>query len=339
MVSIADHTYHMLSHHMSTDNEEADFPLYPEPQNMFTQGFPFNTVQNFNMNAFSYPRTQEDCHTSSGMGSANMYAEAPQYSHSLESPEIRAVPSNYSTASAPSATSSAMGSPHSIHGHIVPVPEWAPQGLGLNPSIVNYDNYGPGNEYTYQAQGMDELALEFSPAKLSGFVGECQNVSRSASRQHGSISSNCESISSLSTFLPSPNTLDTPTKSDSATRLMASPITPISAIKTDPRDDCFKSPSVSTFSRSPSFSRRPSQAFNTLLYASSSATSRTQEMRLSPVSTISPPFTSEPSPSFTTYHQSPYFSQSSGNFVPPLESSCLFPLFMIYLSNLTRENC
>jgi hypothetical protein len=147
IVSISDHAYNMLSGHMSNDSEEADFPLYPNPQNMFTQGFPFNTVQNFNMDAlFSYPRTQDGCHMSTEIGSANMYAEAPQYSHSLESPEMRAVPSNYSTASAPSATSSAMGSPHSIHGHIVPVPEWAPQRLGLNPSIVNYDNYGPSNE-------------------------------------------------------------------------------------------------------------------------------------------------------------------------------------------------
>jgi hypothetical protein len=318
----------MLSRHMSNDNEEADFPLYPDPQNMFTQGFPFNTVQNFNMDAsFSYTRTQEGCHTSTGMRSANMYAEAPQYSHSLSSPEMQAVSSNYSTASAPSATSSAMGSPHSIHGHIVPVPEWAPQGLGLNPSIVNYDNYGPGNEYTYQPQGMDDFALEFNPAKPNGFVGECQNISRS--RQHGSISSNCESISSLSTFLPSPNTLDTPTKSDSATRSIASPITPLSAIRTDPRDDCFKSPSVSAFSRSPSSSRRPSQAFNAPLYASSSAASRTQEMRLSPVSAISQSLTSEPSPSYATYHQSHFFSQSSGNFVPPLESSCRFPLSIL----------
>lgn len=190
---------------MSNDNEEADFPLYPDPQNMFTQGFPFNTVQNFNMDAsFSYPRTQEGCHTSTGMGSANIYAEA-QYNHSLESPEMRAVPSNFSTASGPSATSSAMGSPHSIHGHIVPVPEWAPQGLGLNPSIVNYDNYGPGNEYTYQAQGMDDFALDFNPAKPNGFVDPSILHPQYTGRPNSATQSNETSVYPPPTYPASPS--------------------------------------------------------------------------------------------------------------------------------------
>ncbi|KAK0113049.1 hypothetical protein ONS95_014755 [Cadophora gregata] len=147
MVSIAETTYHMLSRHMS-DNEEADFPLYPDP-NMFSPNFPFGG-QNFNMDtAYAYPRTQEGYPASTGLGSSTMYADAPQYS--LESPDLRAAPSNYSTASGPSATSSAMGSPHSIHGHVVPAPEWASHGLGLNPSIVQYDNYSHGsNEYSCQ---------------------------------------------------------------------------------------------------------------------------------------------------------------------------------------------
>jgi len=153
---------------MRNDNEEVDFPLYPDPQNMFSQSFPFSAPQNFNMEAYSYPRTQDGYPASTGLGSSSMYAEAPQYA--MESPELRA-PSNYSTASGPSATSSAMGSPHSIHGHVVPPPEWAPHGLGLNPSIVSYDNFGPGNEYTFQPSGMDDFALDaFNPAKPNGFV-------------------------------------------------------------------------------------------------------------------------------------------------------------------------
>ncbi|KAK0125169.1 hypothetical protein ONS96_009030 [Cadophora gregata f. sp. sojae] len=165
MVSIAETTYHMLSRHMS-DNEEADFPLYPDP-NMFSPNFPFGG-QNFNMDtAYAYPRTQEGYPASTGLGSSTMYADAPQYS--LESPDLRAAPSNYSTASGPSATSSAMGSPHSIHGHVVPAPEWASHGLGLNPSIVQYDNYSHGsNEYScQQPTGMDDFALEFNSAKPS----------------------------------------------------------------------------------------------------------------------------------------------------------------------------
>ncbi|KAH7317581.1 hypothetical protein BKA65DRAFT_514755, partial [Rhexocercosporidium sp. MPI-PUGE-AT-0058] len=91
---------------------------------------------------------------------------APQYP--LESPDLRAAPSNYSIASGPSATSSTMGSPHSIHGHVVPVLKWAPLGLGLNPSIIQYDKYSQGNDYSYQQPtGIDDFALEFNSAKPS----------------------------------------------------------------------------------------------------------------------------------------------------------------------------
>ncbi|KAN0115013.1 hypothetical protein V8E51_004557 [Hyaloscypha variabilis] len=319
MVSIADHTYHMLSRHMNNDHEEVDFPLYPDPSNMFSQPFPFNGAQSYNMDAsYSYPRTQEGYPASTGLSSSTMYAEAPQY----ESPDLRAAPSNYSTASGPSASSSTMGSPHSIHGHIVPGPEF---GLGLTPSIVNYNDYGH-NEYTFQASGMDDFTLDFNPTKANpnSFVGECKNISTSTPRQHGSVSSNSESLSSLSTFVSSPNTMDTPTpmRSGSATRSMASPITPAGAMRSP--DECFKSPSVSAFS--PSSSRRTSQAFSTPFYASSSSAGRPQDTRLSPISSVSQPFKSEQTSSYTTFHQSPFFSQSSGNFVPPLESS--YPLIL-----------
>jgi hypothetical protein len=307
---------------MSNDNDEVDFALYPDPSNMFSQPFQFNGAQTYNMDAsYSYPRTQEGYPASTGLGSSTIYAEAPQY----ESPDLRTAPSNYSTASGPSASSSTMGSPHSIHGHIVPGPEY---GLGLTPSIVNYNDYGH-NEYTFQTSGMDDFTLEFNTAKSNpnSFVGECKTISTSAPRQRGSISSNSESLS-LSTFVSSPNTMDTPTpmRSDSATRSMASPITPTSAMRSP--DESFKSPSVSAFSTSPSSSRRPSQTFSAPLYASPSTTGRPQEIRLSPISSFSQSFTSEQSPSYTTYHQSPFFSQSSGNFVPPLESSCRFPLLI-----------
>jgi hypothetical protein len=127
---------------------------------MFSQPFPFNGAQSYNMDAsYSYPRTQEGYPASTGLSSSTMYAEAPQY----ESPDLRAAPSNYSTASGPSASSSTMGSPNSIHGHIVPGPEF---GLGLTPSIVNYNDYGH-NEYTFQASGMDDFTLDFNPTKAN----------------------------------------------------------------------------------------------------------------------------------------------------------------------------
>ncbi|TVY35498.1 Metallothionein expression activator [Lachnellula occidentalis] len=315
----------MLNH--IGDREEADFPLYPDPQNMFSPPFPF--MQNIQME-HSYPRTLEGFPASSPFNSATMYAtEAPQY---LESPELRGARSNYSTASGASAASSAVGSPHSVNGPNVPVPEWAPQGLGLNPSIVGYDSYPSGNEYSFAPSGMEEFDSSFTSAKPNGFVGECQNVSRS--RQHGSISSHCESLSSLSTFVNSPNTLSSPLDGQRSVTFkpgsMASPVTPTSATK-EPGDDWFKSPN-SALSYSPTSSRRPSQPFNPSRFASTSSAGRPQELR-SPLSAVSQQSTQ----SFAAYHQSPFFSQSSGNFVPPLESSCWFPLSIQHHATLKHQ--
>ncbi|KKY34772.1 putative zinc finger protein [Diaporthe ampelina] len=62
------------------------------------------------------------------------------------------IPSNMSTASAPSAPSSAVGSPQSTHGQPAPVPEWAgPQGVALSPGIVGSHEYFTGSEYNSYA--------------------------------------------------------------------------------------------------------------------------------------------------------------------------------------------
>lgn len=199
-----------------------------------------------------------------------------------------------------------MGSPHSIHGHVVPGPEWATQGgLGLTPSIVGvgFENYPAGNEYSFPAPGMEDFDLTFNSAKPNGFVGECQNISSSTSYQRASVSLGSASLS-LSTFAPS--------QAPVASSNMASPITPVSASRKSYVDECFKSP-VSAFSTS-SPSRRPSQAF--------SSAGRSMNP-CSPDSAVSQQFSPNTTP---TYRQSPFFSQSSGNFVPPLQSSCWFPL-------------
>ena len=69
--------------------------------------------------------------------------------------------------------------------------------------------------------------------------------------------------------------------------------------------------SVSASFSSPSSSRRPSQAFTPSSFASSSSTGRASD-------------TQSPTEVQTPYRQSHFFSQSSGNFVPPLQSSCRF---------------
>ncbi|CAG8949397.1 hypothetical protein HYFRA_00005026 [Hymenoscyphus fraxineus] len=314
MVSLASHTYNAL--HSLNDNEQADFPLYPDPQVFSSQGFPF-TGQPFDTDntPYPYPKMYNGFPASTGFQTATMYAtDAP--SQYLESPELRGAPSNYSTASGPSANSSAMGSPHSIQGHIVPVPEWStPGGLGLTPSIVGvgYDNYPTGNEYSFATPGMEEFDLSFNTVKPNGFVGECQNISRSTSYQRGSASSDSPSTSlSMSTFSPSHARV--------ASSSMASPLTPVSASVSASRkgyvDDCFKSP-VSAFSTASPSSRWPSP--------SKAFTSAGRPMNpCSPNSVVSAPAPAPQviSPHTTpTYRQSHFFSQSSGNFVPPLQSS------------------
>ncbi|KAF7879613.1 hypothetical protein EAF04_000808 [Stromatinia cepivora] len=167
MVSVSDHSFHMLSRHMGNQNEN-DFPLFPEA-NMYPPQFPYNNMPNFHIEhnaSYAYPRTQDVYPTSTGFDSTTMYSEVPQ--NFMESPELRgAAPSNYSTASGPSATSSTIGSPNSNNGHMVSVPEWG-SGLGINPSIVNYDNFGQGTDYNFSA-GMEEFTVDFNSAK-PGFV-------------------------------------------------------------------------------------------------------------------------------------------------------------------------
>lgn len=286
-----------------------------------SQPFPYNGIQNFEMDQNNYTFTREAFSNPEFTPSA-MYTEAQSYP--LGSPELRPAPSNYSTASGASAASSAMGSPHSIHGHIVPGSEWASHDLTMGPNIVGYDSFGQ-SEYNFAPPGTEDFASEFS-AKRVGFVGECQNVFRSVARQHDSISSVSESMSPFSTIVPdfiTPEHVLSP-RSPVASRSMAAPVTPVGPV--DSREECFKSP-ISVFSQSPFSPRRPSQASH---FASVSSPVQAQDTRSPPMSAASQSsFTSE-STAFSKYQYSPFFSQSSGIFVPPLESSCWFPLSALF---------
>ncbi|KAG4443299.1 hypothetical protein IFR05_001243 [Cadophora sp. M221] len=77
----------------------------------------------------------------------------------------------------------------------VPVPESAPHGLGLNPSIVSYDNYGYSNDYMCRSiTGEDDFPLQFDPAKPN-FIGDCKagnkkdDYARSGKKVVGDLSS------------------------------------------------------------------------------------------------------------------------------------------------------
>ena len=117
-----------------------------------------------------------------GFNSSAKYAAAPQF---VQPSYLRAMPGNGSIHPGPSATSSAMGIPHSIHGQIVPIPEWTPHGLGMNSSIVGFDSFAESNnEYSFDASGMEDFDPDFNAAKSNGFVGEYNTITASSSLQH-----------------------------------------------------------------------------------------------------------------------------------------------------------
>jgi hypothetical protein len=276
----------------------------------------------------AYPRSAHDYPTTMGYESGAVYAEAPyMYSSGRASPGtypddsdvVRGPASDLSIASA---SSSNMGSPLSSHGHMAPIPEWAsaPHGLGVTPSIVDQADYFPG-EYSFTPGAIEAFnppPYDFPASKAPGFVGELSQVPRSSclsprppshGGQHaraprGSISPSV-SCHSGSTVVPpkSPSSpgLALDTRLARQTSMSAS-------LASTPASSAVASgllltpPTTSTASSSSSFSSRTAWGSP-------------------PVGCGSPAPRSAPSSRLV----SSFFSQSSGHFVPPLES-CWFPL-------------
>ena len=294
---------------MRPDSE--DYSCYPEPppQGLFT---PAPSTMDMTMAPDAYvtfSRQSHDCFpaaaaaTTMGFDGSVLSAEAPYMLSSDRPPpmyqddDLRLPSSNLSTASVPSAPSSAMGSPRSNHGQPMPVAEWtAPQGLGVSPGIVGqHDYFATGTEYAPFGQQMDEFPpahFEFAQPK-PGFVGEFAQIPRSS--QNGSISSSL-SRDSCSTVVPDP----------------------MLAIETA------TSPASLSPTMSPASSRKSSMVFVSPTTSSSSFSSP-------PPAWSSPicgpaglsPTAARPNPARLV---SPFFSQSSGHFIAPLDSSCWFPL-------------
>ncbi|ROT40140.1 hypothetical protein SODALDRAFT_332301 [Sodiomyces alkalinus F11] len=87
----------------------------------------------------------------------------------LEDGDLQVPPFSLSTASVPSAASSAVGSPQSHHGHPGAVPDWTQQ--KATPSIVPNETYNLCSpEYTSFGPGMEEFVFELTNSKLPGFV-------------------------------------------------------------------------------------------------------------------------------------------------------------------------
>ena len=291
-------------------HDSENFNMYPEPpQNTFSS-IPMD--MGLGQDSYgNYPRQSHDTYPATMAFDPNgpIFAEAtyPMYtggsSPSMypDDSDMRVPSSNLSSASA---TSSAVGSPLSNPGQLAPVQEWsAAQGLGVSPGIVDQNDYFPGSEYSFAPQGMDGFnqTFDFAAAnsKPPGFVGELSQVPRSvSSRQrntpHGSISS-VSSADSCVTVIPEPGLA-------LETRLAQRALnnSPVSTTASSRKSSLvFVSPTVSSSS---SFSSPPPVAWSSPC-----------------VDDLSPTRPRTP-------RMAPFFSQSSGHFVPPLETSCWFPL-------------
>ncbi|KAI9155255.1 Transcription factor Sp2 [Paramyrothecium foliicola] len=176
MASMTEQPYNMFQQH---ENEDYGARYPSPPQAVYTSG-PLDL--SIPADAFGgFPRSAQDVFPTTMAFEPTLFAEAPNYylsssSNGQSSPglypddsDLRLPSSSLSTASAPSAASSAIGSPQSNPGHMG-VPEWGIQGLGVQPTIVGND-YMAGPEYSgFPGSGMEELAFDFPHNKT--FVGE-----------------------------------------------------------------------------------------------------------------------------------------------------------------------
>lgn len=275
-------------------------------------------------------------------------------SHSFDHPP--STMSSNSGASVQSANSSTVGSPYSRSIHIVPSQEpWTERGhgLGFGPSILSQESFYPGEYVTRSLEHEVIYAQEKLP---SDFVGKSRKVSSSQGPMGSALSSSSLSDSFRHTFIPSlavhtsvggsSTTIDTflqevnsqvgtesspdsahpvftpvdfpqtraEKPSPSASEVFMSPSTPASA-----------TPSIASRTRSPADPRRVVSRSQSVVDAGVKKVKSSPRASPGRVSygRPTPPPTSPTMVSVGPF-QSPFFSQSSGNFVAPLESSCWF---------------
>ncbi|CAJ2507950.1 Uu.00g091360.m01.CDS01 [Anthostomella pinea] len=161
MAMVADQSYNMFPR----PNHEQDFMLYPEPPTQTSYASPAMGM-GMSPDSFAFSRgAHDDFPQHSGFegpvypgASSFMYNGRTSPSMYPDDGEVRIPPSNLSTASAPSAPSSTVGSPNSSHGQLAFIPEYQQSGLVVNPGIVGGGEYFTGTEYSgFLGQGMEEF--------------------------------------------------------------------------------------------------------------------------------------------------------------------------------------
>ncbi|KAI0898109.1 hypothetical protein F4806DRAFT_494843 [Annulohypoxylon nitens] len=173
---VVDQSYNMFP------GREPDFMLYPESHHAHHAHHTNYASPPLDMHMSpsgfgGIPRSvQEDFPPTTGYEVNPTYSNAQHFMYDRTSPgvfgedgEMPIPPSNISTASAPSAASSTVGSPSSNHGQLAFFPEYQANALGVHPGIVGSSDYMTGTEYTaFSGSGMEEFSMPFD--KQAGFV-------------------------------------------------------------------------------------------------------------------------------------------------------------------------
>lgn len=307
----------------------------------------FDSTASFGSIPFSfYDSNSLSAEAPSETTNLTMFASQSDHPFHPPSPRPELLPptlSNASAASIPSNTSSTVGSPHSTHAQAISGHEsWSTgnQGLGIGPTIISNDNY----DQCFGGVDLDaEMTFNMHGKVADNFVGEYTDISSSQNRTahssfskqprfsqpsslptdvKGSARGGCVTIEPVlqkadravtPSLFRSPDTglsfftsSNTPTENSQASFQQANAVLQSPAI-------CASSISKTTKFSSPSFS----SATSALANAGSSGNP--------PINTSSFNTAAETStPTYTGTFQSRFFAQSSGNFMPPIQSSCSF---------------
>ena len=289
------------------------------------------------------------------------HSESPSTSMSQALDHVPSNLSHTSGASGQSSASSVVGSPYSQATHSLSGQEfWVHHsGLGIGPSIVNEPSIDP-----FSLSGAESEPLLFASDKFSGnFVGESRKLSSSfisgspvlaspisySSHTSGSLASCFSSPAlALDTSLASRQmTIDTILEEVNAMGIAMHAVSPISTKSPStaspttihqahvqkppqPKNTTFKSPTTpasATASFASSLSRKSGSRKRSLPISNprDACTDQTPPKRATP-----PP--ASPSHIYGNPFQTPFFGQSSGRFVAPLQSTCWFSLRYILLS-------
>jgi hypothetical protein len=182
----------------------------------------------------------------------------------------------------------------------------------VNPTIVNQDMFAQDSYHQQLSEFGADTGLGMSGiAKIPDhFVGECADLSSSRRRSPTMRLPISQPSTSSSFIATSANIATSPEHNDSGTYASPASATFAHSSPHNIAEPTFKSPAT------------PASAYPRTPAASSPLKRRVYAHRAqhSPVALTTPSMPATPGP-----HQSPFFAQCSGNFMPLLESSCWFP--------------